>query len=90
MSLSRFNRQIGKWHQGWARFKEFVLGPAEVKAIETYTRQRRRSIARAFAWNGMSGDEALRDDRGIIPRRVRRSMALQLAKNRLMAIRKKA
>jgi hypothetical protein len=88
VSRSRFNRQIGKWHAGHARFLKFVLSNAEEKLIETYTRQRRRSIARAFAWNGMSGEEAPFTDSGIIPRKTRRLMALELAKNRLRVLRK--
>jgi hypothetical protein len=53
---------------------------------DTWTRQARRMIARIKAWSLMSRDNALRDEYGfIIPRRIRRSMALTLAKRKVPA-----
>lgn len=40
------------------------------------SRQRERCDLRSEVWSGMSGPSALTDEKGIIPRRVRRSMAL--------------
>ena len=57
-------------------------------ADDPQTRQRRRADCRASAWHkwkcfkGPQGeiDQAPRDDRGVIPRRVRRSIAKAVAK----------
>ncbi len=43
------------------------------------TRQQKRKIIKQAAWNSVSGPNVLRDDKGLIPRRVRRSIARALA-----------
>lgn len=56
---------------------------------EESTRQLRRAECRQIAWHkwrcfrGPQGeiDQAPRDDRGVIPRRIRRSIALQVARD---------
>jgi hypothetical protein len=39
------------------------------------SRQQKRDTLRREEWAELSGERALRDDKGIIPRRVRRDMA---------------
>ena len=72
MSKSRFNRHK-PWH---AKLEPGVVLP------NVTTRQRLRASDRAGAWGSMSGENALRDEHGIIPRRKRREMALALAKRK--------
>jgi hypothetical protein len=75
MSVSRFNRNNRKaaWRASGHTF-QMLQG--------RLTRQTVRAAKRARAWAMMSGVQALRDERGVIPRRVRRHMALQLAKTK--------
>ncbi len=80
-AANRFNRHIGnKKGQAlrWRATRDTSLGPI----TERLTRQARRMIARAKAWSLMSWGNALISAEGIIPRRIRRSMALELAKRR--------
>ena len=61
-------------------FEEWVL---EARKWSVWTRQSIRAEAFSKAWREMSGAKALRDQRGIIPRRVRRSMCRDLVKRKL-------
>lgn len=49
-------------------------------AVSVMTRQRRRAAKREKCWAGMSEENILRGECGFIPRRIRRSMAMDLAK----------
>lgn len=78
MSATRFNRKVGKRHGQWLARRDKSIGPLR----DVLTRQARRILARAKAWALLSHENRPRDDRGPIPRRVRRSMALALAKRK--------
>jgi hypothetical protein len=58
--------------------------PRSPEAVEGFkskdSRQQRRARRRAQSWARMSGENALRDEGGIIRRSTRRSMSLSLAK----------
>jgi hypothetical protein len=79
MSKTRFNRHIGN-KKGmalrWRASREKHLGPLP----DIATRQRRRAERRKRVWAGMSRENVLCDEHGIIPRRIRRSMAFKRAK----------
>lgn len=73
MSKSRFNRNVGKWHGGY-QWRMSVCPQTETPVI---SRQVKRALQRIAAHIFM------RENYGPEPRRIRRSMALMLAKRKV-------
>jgi len=65
------------------RNQSFEVWVGEGRKWSVWTRQTVYAEAFKKAWAEMSGAKALRDERGIISRRVRRSMARDLVKRKL-------
>jgi hypothetical protein len=75
VSKSRFNRNIGRGKVPWK---------SSATAFDVASHQQIRATAFAASWKVASGEQAVRDDHGIIPRRTRRDMARTFAKRRLL------
>jgi hypothetical protein len=65
--------------------KDYGLLHAYFRASNLVKRQQTRKILAAKVWLGLSGANALRDEHGIVPRRVRRDIAKNLRKRSALA-----
>lgn len=71
--------------KNWKVWKSTLTHPDAKK--QCGTRPFTRATVRAKIWAMVSGQNALRDDRGIIPRKVRRNIALLQFKSTFKKIR---
>jgi hypothetical protein len=71
---------MGKYSAKANKGKRYSVWRSSAVAVSKMTRQRKRKLVRDATWEKMSGPNALRNDNGIIPRRVRRDMARMKAK----------
>lgn len=72
MGLKSRKANKGKNYRGWH---------SGVSMPNVISRQQVRARLRVVLWSQVSGESALRDDHGIIPRKVRRSMVKAKIKN---------
>lgn len=71
---------MGKFSRKSNKGKDYQSWHADFRTHDLLTRQRRRRMLAVRVWLGLSGENAIRDEHGIVPRKVRRDIAKKLRK----------